>query len=254
MTRHGKTSDPKLLESVTQFSFGAHERLVAVVLAAGPGTRMGTDLPKGLSQVGPLRIADYLESCLRPITTYCYVGYRAETWRQLGPQRWTYRPFPDWQTTNNAATLRFALSELLLNPAWASVLVTNGDVVADPKCVQRLLRSEADAVAVSCSNLGDEDMMAVVRNGRIESLGKGEVTGFRAGTLYLFTRELANRLFRTIPERSQEWFERYVSDLAARFTLVPVDMSDLLLQELDTPRDLLNLQHLLNSRDREDSR
>jgi choline kinase len=236
------------LTVVTEGSSSHSAEVVAVVLAAGPGTRMTGRLPKGLVSVAGRRIAEWLERCLKDLPTYCYVGYRASDWPRLGPKRWVYRTFEAWQSTNNAATLRYALTQVLADPQVRSVVVVNGDVVAQPEVVLRLLGTGGSAAAVSSTGLGDEDMMAELRDGRIVQLAKGLASGIRAGTFYLLDREYATALVRATPEHSSGWFERYVSELAPGLDLKAVDMSDLIMYELDTPDDVQRLTAVLQAR------
>lgn len=152
---------------------------IAVVLAAGQGTRMGGERPKTLIPLGgkpPL-----LHYILRGLSiagimrVKIVTGFRPEdieAFVAAGPRRpeVTYAANPRWAEAGNYHSLRVGLE----STAGNDVLVVNCDVVVHPDVYRRVAGAPADLVLAlqARDDLDTEDMKVELRNGSIAAIGK----------------------------------------------------------------------------------
>lgn len=149
-------------------------QLAVIILAAGKGTRMKSDLPKVLHRLqGRPLIQHVIETArqLEPSKIVLVVGHRAELVRQTVGNRVLYANQPRQLGTGHAV----AQAEALLKDQPGNILILYGDMpLLTRSTMQKLIDWQA-------SNPGPLTMLTVVANdprgfGRILRDDKGAVT------------------------------------------------------------------------------
>lgn len=218
-----------------------------VVLAAGFGRRLGGGIPKALVRLVDGRTIldqqlDHLRAVLGAPSVHVVVGHKAALVLEAHPDvLFVYNPA--FEFTNTAKSLLCALR--LCPPG--DVLWLNGDVVFDPRAVERLVRAAArtrtSCVAVDRSSVGEEEVKySLADDGHLDRLSKqvqgalGEAVG-----LNLVRGEHRAALEAALGSVGDEdYFERAVEVTIERDGLrwAPVDVTDLFAVEVDFPEDL----------------
>ena len=218
-----------------------------VILAAGMGSRLGRALPKPLTELSDGRsiMRQQHDNVLgvfgdrARITTV--VGYRAETIVEAFPDV-DYVYNDRYDQTNTSKSLLRALEKT----GRGGVLWMNGDVVFDPRLLDRALQCisrDQSFVAVNTAKVSDEEVKyTVTAEGYINELSKtvrggiGEAVGIN----YISAadkRALVHQLARV---DDQDYFERglELAILENGLLVEPLDISDLYAVEIDFAEDL----------------
>jgi L-glutamine-phosphate cytidylyltransferase len=209
--------------------------LKGIILSAGQGRRLlplTTDLPKCLLRIGGLTVLEWQLRMLSSVgvdRVVVVTGFGAAAVDRELPE---ITP-PGMRVTTLYNEL-YDRADNLVSCAVASremnedFLLMNGDTLADPAIIARLLASPRTPVAMAVARKDeyDADDMKVCRNGRrVTRVGKdlgpddthGEAIGFslyRGRGPALFTEALADILRE--PDGTRRWYLSAVSLLAAR--------------------------------------
>ena len=173
--------------------------MIAVILAAGVGSRLGRPFPKTLSvlpngeRILGRQIRLVREAGIRQVIVVC--GFKMHLLMEEFPDVY-YRYNPLYYITNTSKSLLHALSDLDDDVLWM-----NGDVVFDPEIVQAVADAPGNLICVDKKRVGEEEVKyAVSTDGRITHLSKivahpqGEAVGVNAvtrETLPVFRQALA---------------------------------------------------------------
>ena len=221
--------------------------LQVVILAAGMGTRLGKPWPKPLTPLADGRsiMAQQLENVEkvfgREARVTIVVGFKMEMIMEAHPNAaFIYNEVYDQTNTSNS------LLKALRASQESGVLWLNGDVVFDPRVLERVqsrMREEKSFVCVNTSATSDEEIKYTVdSNGNINSLSKQVVNalGEAVGINFIGKGEKAAVINHLEDCADNDYFERGL-ELAiekAGIKLEPVDISDLFAVEVDFQADL----------------
>ncbi|MDX1442558.1 MAG: phosphocholine cytidylyltransferase family protein [Gammaproteobacteria bacterium] len=182
---------------------------LAIILAAGMGSRLGRPHPKPLT---PLNDGEtILRRQLRMLKgagleVLVVVGFKMDLIMEAAPDvSFVYNP--DYDTTNTARSLSRALQQV----HDRDVLWMNGDVVFHPRVLDGVLATEGSIVAVNTERVGEEEVKYITNEaGYITEISKqvknaeGEALGINrieSGHLEQFKQCLAE-------VGAQDYFER----------------------------------------------
>jgi len=221
--------------------------LQVVILAAGMGTRLGKPWPKPLTPLADGRsiMAQQLENVEkvfgREARVTIVVGFKMEMIMEAHPNAaFIYNEVYDQTNTSKS------LLKALRASQESGVLWLNGDVVFDPRVLERVqsrMREEKSFVCVNTSATSDEEIKYTVdSNGNINSLSKQVVNalGEAVGINFIGKGEKAAVIKHLEECADNDYFERGL-ELAiekAGIKLEPVDISDLFAVEVDFQADL----------------
>ena len=221
--------------------------LQVVILAAGMGTRLGKPWPKPLTPLADGRsiMAQQLENVEKVFgqeaRVTIVVGFKMEMIMEAHPNAaFIYNEVYDQTNTSKS------LLKALRTSQESGVLWLNGDVVFDPRVLERVqsrMREEKSFVCVNTSATSDEEIKYTVdSNGNINSLSKQVVNalGEAVGINYIGKGEKAAVINHLEECADNDYFERGL-ELAiekAGIKLEPVDISDLFAVEVDFQADL----------------
>ena len=221
--------------------------LQVVILAAGMGTRLGKPWPKPLTPLADGRsiMAQQLENVEkvfgREARITIVVGFKMEMIMEAHPNAaFIYNEVYDQTNTSKS------LLKALRASQESGVLWLNGDVVFDPRVLERVqsrMREEKSFVCVNTSATSDEEIKYTVdSNGNINSLSKQVVNalGEAVGINFIGKGEKAAVINHLEECADNDYFERGL-ELAiekAGIKLEPVDISDLFAVEVDVQADL----------------
>jgi choline kinase len=221
--------------------------LQVVILAAGMGTRLGKPWPKPLTPLADGRsiMAQQLENVEKVFgqdaRVTIVVGFKMEMIMEAHPNAaFIYNEVYDQTNTSKS------LLKALRASQESGVLWLNGDVVFDPRVLERVqsrMREEKSFVCVNTSATSDEEIKYTVdSNGNINSLSKQVVNalGEAVGINFIGKGEKAAVIKHLEECADNDYFERGL-ELAiekAGIKLEPVDISDLFAVEVDFQADL----------------
>jgi choline kinase len=221
--------------------------LQVVILAAGMGTRLGKPWPKPLTPLADGRsiMAQQLENVEkvfgREARVTIVVGFKMEMIMEAHPNAaFIYNEVYDQTNTSKS------LLKALRASQESGVLWLNGDVVFDPRVLERVqsrMREEKSFVCVNTSATSDEEIKYTVdSNGNINSLSKQVVNalGEAVGINFIGKGEKAAVINYLEECADNDYFERGL-ELAiekAGIKIEPVDISDLFAVEVDFQADL----------------
>jgi choline kinase len=221
--------------------------LQVVILAAGMGTRLGKPWPKPLTPLADGRsiMAQQLENVEKVFgqeaRVTIVVGFKMEMIMEAHPNAaFIYNEVYDQTNTSKS------LLKALRASQESGVLWLNGDVVFDPRVLERVqsrMREEKSFVCVNTSATSDEEIKYTVdSNGNINSLSKQVVNalGEAVGINFIGRGEKAAVIKHLEECADNDYFERGL-ELAiekAGIKLEPVDISDLFAVEVDFQADL----------------
>ena len=225
----------------------------ALILNSGLGRRMGVltcDQPKCLTEIAPgetilsRQLSLIAEAGIREVvitTGYC-ADVLQDYCRFLDlPLQIHFVHNPEYERTNYIWSICLARDIL----ADDDVLLLHGDLVFEAGALDAILASEASCMAVSSTlPLPEKDFKAVVRGGRIESIG---IQFFQDAVS-------AQPLYKLLKEDWKVWLdeiaafcargerncyaENAFNAVSSRCRIVPLDLADMLCAEIDTPEDL----------------
>jgi choline kinase len=221
--------------------------LQVVILAAGMGTRLGKPWPKPLTPLADGRsiMAQQLENVEKVFgqeaRVTIVVGFKMEMIMEAHPNAvFIYNEVYDQTNTSKS------LLKALRASQESGVLWLNGDVVFDPRVLERVqsrMREEKSFVCVNTSATSDEEIKYTVDSkGNINSLSKQVVNalGEAVGINFIGKSEKAAVINHLEECSDNDYFERGL-ELAIEksgIKLEPVDISDLFAVEVDFQADL----------------
>jgi len=221
--------------------------LQVVILAAGMGTRLGKPWPKPLTPLvdGRSIMAQQLENVEKVFgqeaRVTIVVGFKMEMIMEAHPNAaFIYNEVYDQTNTSKS------LLKALRTSQESGVLWLNGDVVFDPRVLERVqsrMIKEKSFICVNTSATSDEEIKYTVdSNGNINSLSKQVVNalGEAVGINFIGKGEKAAVIKHLEECADNDYFERGL-ELAiekAGIKLEPVDISDLFAVEVDFQADL----------------
>ena len=128
----------------------------AIILAAGVGSRLGKPFPKALNKLPDgesilgRQIRILRKNGIQEIIVV--VGFKMNLIMESFPEVF-YKYNPIYYVTNTSKSLLCALTDLDDDILW-----TNGDVVFDEEVIEKMLHTEASAVAVNSSKCSEEEV------------------------------------------------------------------------------------------------
>lgn len=243
------------------------KKTAAVVLAAGQGTRMDSDLPKVLHPLGGVPIIDHVLKALAPLDfdrTIVVIGYQADKVRQAISTH-------EVETALQADQLGTGHAVMQAEPALAgfdgTVLVMTGDVpLLTPETLRAFLQYHEDsgaACTVMSTKLADPDGYGRILRGpdggvqdivehkdatpeqqQIQEINTG-ILAFAAAPLFAHIREV---------KRGNAQAEYYLTDLVGIFRghNLPVAgycvENDLEVRGVNSPEQLAELERIYKGR------
>ena len=222
----------------------------AVILAAGRGRRMGAmteDRPKCLLPVGGQTLLEHQLATLSALgvaNVTIVTGYCSDQVRERVDGRASFIENDNWADTNSLYSFALCRDAAMCE----SLLVLNGDVLAHPAIVERVLTAPTSAFAYDSSSGSDEEHMKVeLRGGRLHSMSKalprprvhGENVGilrFQGPAPRLLFQEAESELKRA---GGKQWLAAAVQGVAQRAPLYGLDAAKLPWREIDFPEDLI---------------
>ena len=219
----------------------------AVILAAGMGTRLGKPWPKPLTPLVDGRTImrqqmDNLErafgSDLRVMTV---IGFKLELIIEAFPNvAYVYNENYDQTNTNRS------LLKALRIAGDGGVLWMNGDVVFDPRVLERvkdLIAAEQSFICVNTAVVGEEEVKYTVDAvGHVRELSKTveNALGESVGINYISASDRADLIAGLEACADTDYFERGIEIAIERvgMKVLPLDISDLFAVEVDFEDDL----------------
>lgn len=218
-----------------------------VILAAGMGTRLGRPFPKPLTELkdGRTILAQQLgnvQQAFGPdVQVLVVVGFKLEQILEAAPDV-TFAYNEIYDQTNTSKSLLKALRAT----GDRGVLWMNGDVVFDPRVLERLkplIESGRSFVSVNTAAVGEEEVKYTVDGeGQIDALSKTveDALGEAVGINFVAAADKAALVARLDEVGDQDYFERGIEVAIEKdgLQVVPVDVSDLYAVEVDFAEDL----------------
>lgn len=221
--------------------------LQVVILAAGMGTRLGKPWPKPLTPLADGRsiMQQQLENVEKVFgsdaRTTIVVGFKLEMIMEAHPNAtFVYNENYDQTNTSKSLLKAFRASQ------EPGVLWMNGDVVFDPRVLERVadrIRGEKSFVCVNTSATAEEEVKYTVDDkGNINALSKQvkNALGEAVGINFISRHHKADVIKYLDEVADNDYFERGL-ELAiekAGIEIEPVDISDLFAVEVDFQADL----------------
>lgn len=218
-----------------------------VILAAGMGTRLGKPWPKPLTQLSDGRsiMAQQMENVKKVFGDRAritvVVGFKLEMIMEAHPDA-SFVYNENYDQTNTSKSLLKALRA----SQEPGVLWLNGDVVFDPRVLERVadrIANDSSFVCVNTSTVAEEEVKYTVDgDGNIKELSKTVVGGLgeAVGINFIAGRDKAAVIAQLDACGDQDYFERGL-ELAIQkngLKMEPVDISDLFAVEVDFQDDL----------------
>jgi choline kinase len=218
-----------------------------VILAAGMGTRLGKPWPKPLTPLvdGRSILQQQLDN-VRVIfgdsaRVSIVVGFKLEMILEAQPDA-TFIYNENYDQTNTSKSLLKALRA----SHESGVLWLNGDVVFDPRVLERVknrMDKEQSFVCVNTAQVGEEEVKYTVgANGYINALSKQvqNALGEAVGINFISRHHKAAAISGLIECADNDYFERGLEIAIEKsgIELEPVDISDLFAVEVDFQADL----------------
>lgn len=219
----------------------------AVILAAGMGTRLGRPWPKPLTPLADGRTImrqqhDNLRTAFgEDVRILTVVGFKLELILEAFPDvAYAYNESYDQTNTNRSLLKALRLAH------DGGVLWMNGDVVFDPRVLERvrpLIDADESFVCVNTAAVGDEEVKYTVdADGFVKELSKVVVDalGESVGINFVAARDRASLVRGLEACDDGDYFERGVEFAIERdgTRFRPVDISDLFAVEVDFEEDL----------------
>ena len=219
----------------------------AVILAAGMGTRLGRPWPKPLTPLADGRTimrqqVDNLSKAfgdeLRIMTV---IGFKLELIIESFPNNlYVYNEAYDQTNTNRSLLKALRLS------GPGGVLWMNGDVVFDPRVLERVkeyIDRDESFVCVNTAVVGEEEVKyRIDSHGLISELSKQVVDalGESVGINFVADKDKADLISGLEACEDSDYFERGIEITIERnkTKFIPIDISDLYAVEVDFEEDL----------------
>jgi choline kinase len=223
--------------------------LQAIILAAGRGSRLNTDLnnitPKCLVDLDGQTLLEYQLSALKQVGVHqvcVVVGFGAEKVMDVADNQADFIFNDRWSETNS-------LYSACLCRHWVKgpVVVMNCDVLAPPEVFHRVATSPDSAFAFDSSSGGEAEHMKVeLEDGYLKSMSKqipqDRAMGENMGMLR-FTADAIERLFNEGDDLIRSgglnmWMAGAVEKVARQVPIRGIDIAGLPWVEIDFPEDL----------------
>jgi len=219
----------------------------AVILAAGMGTRLGRPHPKPLTELADGRsiMGQQLENLLDVlpgVRIMTVVGFKRDLIMEEFPDVvYAYNEYFDQTNTSKSLLKALRLS------GESGVLWLNGDVVFDPRILDRVagrIADEQSFVCVDRSSVGEEEVKYTVDGaGFVKDLSKGvsDALGEAVGINFVGMSDKEALVQRLDEVGDQDYFERgmEIAIEQDQMRFEPVDISDLFAVEVDFEADLV---------------
>ena len=222
-------------------------RTQVVILAAGLGTRLGSPLPKSLTQLddGRTILAQQLGN-IRDVfgddaQVLIVVGFKQDLVMEAAPDAvFVYNE--NFDQTNTSKSLLKALRQTGDGPTFWM----NGDVVFHPDVLRRVAeaaRTGRSAIAVNTADTAEEEVKYLVNDaGLVTALSKQvrDAAGESVGVNVVAQQHKAALIEQLDRCDDQDYFERGIELAidASGIEVVPVDITDLFAVEVDFAEDL----------------
>ncbi len=225
----------------------------AVILAAGMGTRLGKPWPKPLTPLSDGRTImrqqmDNLTATFADVRITTVVGFKLELILEAFPDV-TYVYNENYDRTNTNRSLLKALRQ----SADGGVLWMNGDVVFDPRVLERvsdLIDAGQSFICVNTAVVGEEEVKYTVdAEGFVDRLSKTvtDALGEAVGINYVSGTDKPLLIERLAECDDSDYFERGIEIMVEKdgARVLPFDIRDLFAVEVDFEEDLSRAnQHL----------
>ncbi len=230
----------------------------AAILAAGRGTRLGQiteKTPKALLQVGSQTLISRQLDALLEVgvsQVLVVVGYRqeliAESVQQAYPQV-RFVTNPRFEKTNTIYSLYLAFPQIT-----EDFFYLNGDVLMGPGLLRKLMAEKGHGLAVEYKDCGDEEVKVRLAEGRICEISKQVVTAEAEGEftgIALFRRSMHEHFYESLKleveqrDNVQDYFEKALDNITDEVALVPIDVGDEPVIEIDFPEDLVRAREMV---------
>jgi choline kinase len=226
---------------------------MTVILAAGMGTRLGRPWPKPLTPLSDGRTImkqqmDNVLGAFDDVRIMTVVGFKLELILEEFPDvAYVYNENYDQTNTNRS------LLKALRQSAPGGVLWMNGDVVFDPRVLERvkdLIAAEQSFICVNTAVVGEEEVKYTVdADGFVDRLSKTvtDALGESVGINYVGAGDKDRLIERLAECADSDYFERGIELMIEkdRTHVVPFDIRDLFAVEVDFEEDLSRAnQHL----------
>jgi choline kinase len=208
---------------------------------------MTEDRPKCLLPVGGQTLLEHQLATLSALgvaMVTIVTGYCSDQVRERVDGRASFIENDDWAVTNSLYSFALCRDAAMCE----SLLVLNGDVIAHPAIVERVLRAPRSAFAYDSTSGSDEEHMKVeLRGDRLHSMSKdlprARVHGENVGILR-FQGPAPRLLFQeaeSVLKRAggTQWLAAAVQGVAQRAPLYGLDVANLPWREIDFPEDLI---------------
>ena len=216
------------------------ESVVAVILLAGMGSRLGSPKPKSMTKLS--NGESILERQIRILRSFDLpivgvVGFKKDLIMEAAPDL-LFAYNPRYDTTNTSKSLLCAAK----NIKNKDILWINGDVVFDEEIIDRVLQQEKSTVVVNNASVAEEEIKYTLNDGYIDELSKQVVNGLgEALGINLVKKEMVEEYCQFLDKvADQDYFEKamelMISESGAKF--YPLDVSDLKCIEVDFQDDL----------------
>jgi len=221
----------------------------AIILAAGMGTRLGSVLPKPLTEISNGKsIFDFQVEKISKIigedNIVIVVGYKKEIIMEKYPNL-LYAYNSAFTQTNTAKSLLTAVRKLDDDVVWL-----NGDVYFDEEVLKLLISQKNSACLVNKSKCAEEEIKYTVdEDGNIKELSKTvkNALGEAVGINLIKKEDVAN--FKEALEEvlDKDYFEKALENLtlAGKLKLLPIDLGNAYCKEIDFPEDLAEVREHL---------
>lgn len=220
-----------------------------LILAAGIGSRLGQPYPKPLimlanGQTIMERQVEALAECIGVDQILVVVGFKKELVMESFPRlAYVYNEYFD--TTNTSKSLLSGLRKL----QGHNVVWMNGDVVFDPRVIDRVIGSPGSCMAVNMACVGDEEVKYLTNGGGYITEVSKDVKGGIGESLGVnkVAAEHVSLLIKHLEACSDmDYFEKAVEmAIADGLRICPVDVSDLICREVDFVEDLVSINQQL---------
>ena len=213
--------------------------MVAVILAAGVGSRLGRPLPKSLSflpdgeRIMGRQIRFFKESGIKRI--YIVVGFKKSLIMEEYPDVfYVYNPI--YYISNTSKSLFYGLKDLEDDVIWV-----NGDVIFDKSIIEMIIKEKGNVVAVNNLKCGKEEVKyRTNREGEIESISKNieDGEGEALGINRISKKSLPDFLKALYECDNNDYFEKGIEKIIDKgITVKPLNVSVYRCIEVDFEED-----------------